>query len=234
MFKTIREDVQSVLDRDPAARNVFEVILCYPGLHAAWTHRITHRLWKNGFKLLARWISQIARTLTGIEIHPGATIGDNFFIDHGMGVVIGETAEIGNNVTLYHGVTLGGTSLNKIKRHPTIEDHVVVGAGAKVLGDITIGAHSRIGANAVVVKSSPPNSVIVGVPGQIVVRSSDKVTSNRPDLEHGLLPDTIGETLSALVEHVEKLEKRLDGHTVVSPALHVSDHGVWLGVDFAI
>jgi len=234
MFKTIREDVQSVLDRDPAARNVFEVLLCYPGLHAVWTHRITHRLWKNDFKLLARWISQIARTLTGIEIHPGATIGHNFFIDHGMGVVIGETAEIGNNVTLYHGVTLGGTSLNKVKRHPTIEDHVVVGAGAKVLGDITIGAHSRIGANAVVVKSSPPNSVIVGVPGQIVVRSSDKVTDNRPDLEHGLLPDTIGETLSALVEHVEKLEKRLDGHTVVSPALYVSDHGVWHGVDFAI
>ena len=234
MFKTIREDVQSVLDRDPAARNVFEVLLCYPGLHAVWTHRITHRLWKNDFKLLARWISQIARTLTGIEIHPGATIGHNFFIDHGMGVVIGETAEIRNNVTLYHGVTLGGTSLNKVKRHPTIEDHVVVGAGAKVLGDITIGAHSRIGANAVVVKSSPPNSVIVGVPGQIVVRSSDKVTDNRPDLEHGLLPDTIGETLSALVEHVEKLEKRLDGHASVIPALHMSDHGVWHGGDFAI
>jgi len=234
MFKTIREDVQSVLDRDPAARNVFEVLLCYPGLHAVWTHRITHRLWKADFKLLARWISQIARTMTGIEIHPGATIGRNFFIDHGMGVVIGETAEIGENVTLYHGVTLGGTSLQKVKRHPTIEDHVVVGAGAKVLGDITIGAHSRIGANAVVVKSSPPNSVIVGVPGQIVVRSQDKFTNNRPDLEHGLLPDTIGETLSALVAHVEKLEKRLDGHASVIPALHVSDHGVWHGGDFAI
>ena len=234
MFKTIHEDVQSVLDRDPAARNVFEVLLCYPGLHAVWTHRITHRLWKADFKLLARWISQIARTMTGIEIHPGATIGRNFFIDHGMGVVIGETAEIGENVTLYHGVTLGGTSLQKVKRHPTIEDHVVVGAGAKVLGDITIGAHSRIGANAVVVKSSPPNSVIVGVPGQIVVRSQDKFTNNRPDLEHGLLPDTIGETLSALVAHVEKLEKRLDGHASVIPALHVSDHGVWHGGDFAI
>ena len=234
MFKTIREDVQSVLDRDPAARNVFEVMLCYPGLHAVWVHRITHRLWKNGFKLLARWISQIARTMTGIEIHPGATIGHNFFIDHGMGVVIGETAEVGNNVTLYHGVTLGGTSLNKVKRHPTIEDHVVVGAGAKVLGDITIGAHSRIGANAVVVKSSPPNSVIVGVPGQIVVRSQDKLTNSKPDLEHGLLPDTIGETLASLVAHVEKLEKRLDGHASVIPALHMSDHGVWHGGDFAI
>jgi len=234
MFKTIREDVQSVLDRDPAARNAFEVMLCYPGLHAVWTHRITHKLWKSGFKLLARWLSQIARSLTGIEIHPGATIGHNFFIDHGMGVVIGETAEIGDNVTLYHGVTLGGTSLNKIKRHPTIEDHVVIGAGAKVLGDIIIGAHSRIGANAVVVKPSPPNSVIIGVPGQIVVRSQDKLTSNKPDLEHGLLPDTIGETLFALVAHVEKLEKRLDGHASVVPAMHTSDHGVWHGGDFAI
>jgi len=234
MFKTIREDIQSVLDRDPAARNAFEVMLCYPGLHAVWTHRITHKLWKSGFKLLARWLSQIARSLTGIEIHPGATIGHNFFIDHGMGVVIGETAEIGDNVTLYHGVTLGGTSLNKIKRHPTIEDHVVIGAGAKVLGDIIIGAHSRIGANAVVVKPSPPNSVIIGVPGQIVVRSQDKLTSNKPDLEHGLLPDTIGETLFALVAHVEKLEKRLDGHASVVPAMHTSDHGVWHGGDFAI
>jgi serine O-acetyltransferase len=209
-------------------------MLCYPGLHAVWTHRITHKLWKSGFKLLARWLSQIARSLTGIEIHPGATIGHNFFIDHGMGVVIGETAEIGDNVTLYHGVTLGGTSLNKIKRHPTIEDHVVIGAGAKVLGDIIIGAHSRIGANAVVVKPSPPNSVIIGVPGQIVVRSQDKLTSNKPDLEHGLLPDTIGETLFALVAHVEKLEKRLDGHASVVPAMHTSDHGVWHGGDFAI
>jgi len=234
MFKTIREDIQSVLDRDPAARNAFEVMLCYPGLHAVWTHRITHKLWKSGFKLLARWISQTARSLTGIEIHPGATIGHNFFIDHGMGVVIGETAEVGDNVTLYHGVTLGGTSLNKVKRHPTIEDHVVIGAGAKVLGDIIIGAHSRIGANAVVVKPSPPNSVIIGVPGQIVVRSQDKLTSNKPDLEHGLLPDTIGETLFALVAHVEKLEKRLDGHASVVPAMHTSDHGVWHGGDFAI
>ena len=150
MFKTIRNDIQSVLDRDPAARNALEVLLCYPGLHAIWTHRLTHRLWKMNFKLIARWLSQIIRWLTGIEIHPGATIGHNFFIDHGMGVVIGETAEIGNNVTLYHGVTLGGTSLNKVKRHPTLEDNVVVGAGAKVLGAITIGANSRIGANAVV------------------------------------------------------------------------------------
>ncbi|HNO86429.1 MAG TPA: serine O-acetyltransferase, partial [Anaerolineales bacterium] len=133
MLKTIREDVQSVLDRDPAARSVWEILLCYPGVYAIWIHRVAHRLWKNGFKLIARWLSQLSRSLTGIEIHPGATIGRNFFIDHGMGVVIGETAEIGENVTLYHGVTLGGTSLQKTKRHPTIEDHVVIGAGAKVL-----------------------------------------------------------------------------------------------------
>jgi serine O-acetyltransferase len=236
MIKTIREDVQSVLDRDPAARSVWEILLCYPGLHAIWMHRFSHRLWKGGFKLIARWVSQVTRSMTGIEIHPGATIGRNLFIDHGMGVVIGETAEIGENVTLYHGVTLGGTSLQKTKRHPTIEDHVVIGAGAKVLGAITIGAHSRIGANAVVVKSSPPNSVIIGVPGQVIVRSQGQAMGDKPDLEHGLLPDTIGETLSALVAHVEKLEKRLDGHTFasVSPALHTSDHGVWHGEDFAI
>ena len=234
MFKIIREDVQSVLDRDPAARNVLEVLFCYPGLHAIWIHRLSHRLWQRGFKIIARWVSQIARGLTGVEIHPGATIGHNFFIDHGMGVVIGETAEIGDHVTLYHGVTLGGTSLQKKKRHPTIEDHVVIGAGAKVLGAITIGAHSRIGANAVVVKSSPPNSVIIGVPGQIIVRSPGQVTGDKPDLEHGLLPDTIGETIASLVAHVGELERRLDGHTTASPALHTPSHGFWHGEDFVI
>ena len=152
MFKTIHDDIQSVLDRDPAARNELEVLLCYPGVYAIWGHRMSHRLWKNGFKLIARFISQLMRFLTGIEIHPGATLGQSFFIDHGMGVVIGETAEVGNNVTLYHGVTLGGTSLHKVKRHPTIGDNVVIGAGAKVLGAITIGNNSRIGANAVVIK----------------------------------------------------------------------------------
>src|SRR5512146_440287 len=185
MFKTIHDDVQSVLDRDPAARNVLEVLWCYPGLKAIWAHRLAHKLWKNGFKLLARAVSQIMRGITRIEIHPGATIGHNFFIDHGMGVVIGETAEIGDCVTLYHGVTLGGTSLQKIKRHPTIGDHVVIGAGAKVLGAITIGANSRIGANAVVVKSAPPDSVIVGVPGQVVVRDPlGRTAEKKADLEH--------------------------------------------------
>ena len=177
----------------------------------------------------------MTRGFTGIEIHPGATIGKNFFIDHGMGVVIGETAEVGNNVTLYHGVTLGGTSLEKIKRHPTIEDHVVIGAGAKVLGAITIGTHSRIGANAVVVKSTPPDSVVVGVPGQIVVSNHPSHSPDeKEDLEHGRLPDTIGETLAALIAHVESLEKRLNGNATYGPALHTQDHGVWHREDFAI
>ena len=235
MFKTIRDDVQSVLDRDPAARNVLEVLLCYPGLHAIWAHRLSHKLWKGGFKLIARWFSQVMRTITGIEIHPGATIGRNFFIDQGMGVVIGETAEVGNNVTLYHGVTLGGTSLYKIKRHPTIEDHVVVGAGAKVLGAITIGAHSRIGANAVVVRSTPPDSVVVGMPGQVVVRDHPAHLPNeKEDLEHGSLPDTIGETLAALIAHVNSLEKRVNGGVNYGPTLHAPNQGIWQGEDFTI
>jgi serine O-acetyltransferase len=234
MFNTIHSDIRSVIERDPAARNTLEILLCYPGLHAVWGHRISHWLWRHRWRLLARWFSQVMRALTGIEIHPGATIGPNLFIDHGMGVVIGETAEIGDCVTLYHGVTLGGTSLNKGKRHPTLQDDVVVGAGAKVLGAITIGANSRIGANAVVVKSVPPNSVVVGVPGQVVVRSHPNESPTGPDLEHGLLPDTIGETLAALVLHVESLEKKLDGHAVHDPALHIQDHGIWHGEEFSI
>jgi serine O-acetyltransferase len=231
MLKTIRNDVQSVLERDPAARNVLEVLLCYSGLHAIWAHRLSHKLWKSGFKLLARWISQTTRGITGIEIHPGATLGQNFFIDHGMGVVIGETAEVGDNITIYHGVTLGGTSSKKIKRHPTLEDNVVVGAGAKVLGAITIGKGSRIGANAVVVKSTPSNSVIIGVPGQVLIRSHEHAPI---DLDHNLMPDAIGDTVAALVAHVEELEKRLNSHLPGSPVLHMSNHGVWHGEDFAI
>jgi serine O-acetyltransferase len=168
LFDTWRADIKAVLDRDPAAHSWLEVLLCYPGLHAVWGHRVAHWLWVHRLKLPGRWVSQMVRGLTGIEIHPGATIGPGFFIDHGMGVVIGETTEVGANVTLYHGVTLGGVSLNKGKRHPTLEDNVVVGAGAKVLGAITIGACSRIGANAVVVKPVPPDSVVVGVPGEVV------------------------------------------------------------------
>ena len=235
MFNIIREDIQSVLDRDPAARNRLEVLFCYPGLHAIWAHRLSHRLWNNGLKLFARWLSQIMRGITGIEIHPGAVIGRNLFIDHGMGVVIGETTEVGDHVTIYHGVTLGGTSLHKTKRHPTIEDHVVIGAGAKILGAITVGTHSRVGANAVVVKSAPPNSVIVGVPGQIVVREqSAPGLQAQADLEHGRLPDTITETLTALIAHVESLEKRVNGGGVYGPALHAPEKGIWQGSDFSI
>src|SRR5512142_1989968 len=190
MFNTIREDIRSIFERDPAARSTWEVLLCYPGLHAIWGHRITHWLWTHNLKLLARWGSQLARGLTGIEIHPGATIGKGFFIDHGMGVVIGETAEVGSDVTLYHGVTLGGTSLEKGKRHPTLGDRVVVGAGAKLLGAIEIGDDCRIGANSVVVKSVPANSVVVGVPGKIVVRSRAHSPEDAPDFHHDVLPDT--------------------------------------------
>jgi serine O-acetyltransferase len=233
VFSRMRADIRSVFDRDPAARSTLEILLSYPGVHAIWGHRLSHWLWNHRQKLLARWFSQIMRGLTGIEIHPGATIGPEFFIDHGMGVVIGETAEIGARVTLYHGVTLGGTSLNKGKRHPTLEDNVVVGAGAKILGAITIGENSRIGANAVVVKSVPPNAVVVGVPGQVVARSQMRL-DRAPDLDHGSLPDTIGETLVALISRVEQLETKLDGKEIHSPVIHSPDHGVWHGEDFSI
>jgi serine O-acetyltransferase len=212
MFKLIRSDIQAVFDRDPAARSSLEVILGYPGLHAIWGHRISHWLWIHNLKLVARLLSQFVRNITGIEIHPGAKIGPGFFIDHGMGVVIGETAEVGKNVTLYHGVTLGGVSLNKGKRHPTIEDNVVIGAGAKVLGAITVGASSRIGANAVVVKPVPHDSVVVGVPGQIVVRSGPH--SDVPDLHHDRLPDTIGVSLASVMARLEAMENMLNFHLV--------------------
>jgi serine O-acetyltransferase len=191
-------------------------VLSYPGLHAVWGYRLAHRLWIKGFKLTGRLVSQIMRAFTGIEIHPGAVIGDGFFIDHGMGVVIGETAEIGKNVTLYHGVTLGGVSLNKGKRHPTLEDGVVVGAGAKILGAITIGAGSRIGANSVVVKSIPADSVVVGVPGRVVEQRPD--VRHEADFNHDRLPDTIGLTLVEVLKRLEALETR-QNPSVGQPAL---------------
>ncbi len=229
-----QEDIDAVLERDPAARSWVEIALLYPGLHAIWGHRLTHWLWTHELKFLGRWISQLLRGITGIEIHPGAVIGPRFFIDHGMGVVIGETAEIGADVTLYHGVTLGGTSLNKGKRHPTLGDRVVVGAGAKVLGAITIEADSRIGANAVVVKSVPANSVVVGVPGQVVVKSKPHRATDKPDLNHTTLPDTVGVALSSLMQRVEYLEQRLEGHETHLPRPHLSENGVWSGEDFMI
>lgn len=234
MLEMLRQDIQCVYNRDPAARSTLEILLSYPGLHAIWGHRIAHWLWENNLRLLARWFSHLIRALTGIEIHPGARIGPGFFIDHGMGVVIGETAEVGRGVTMYHGVTLGGTSLHKGKRHPTIGENVVVGAGAKILGPITIGENSRIGANAVVVKSVPPNSVVVGVPGQVVLRSKPRAVPDSPDLDHTALPDAIGEAMVVMMQRMEALEKRLDGHDEGIPSLHTPDHGVWHGEDFSI
>jgi serine O-acetyltransferase len=206
MLTTLRRDVQAIFDRDPAARNLWEVVFLYQGLHAVWMHRIAHALWCNDLKWLARLVSNISRFFTGIEIHPGATIGPGFFIDHGMGTVIGETAEVGENVTLYHNVTLGGVSWEKVKRHPTLEDHVVVGAGAQVLGPIRIGAHSRIGANSVVVKDVPPGSVVVGVPGRIKTRNGDLAETERTDLDHNRLPDPNGEMLRHLTARLVALE----------------------------
>ena len=233
-WNTVREDIRSIFDRDPAARSLLEVLFSYPGLHVLWGHRVSHWLWERDLKLIARLFSQIIRFLTGIEIHPGAIIGKRFFIDHGMGVVIGETAEIGDDVTLYHGVTLGGTSLNKGKRHPTLGNNVVVGAGAKILGALVVGDNSRIGANAVVVKDVPPNSVVVGVPGQVLVRSRPRRASALPDLDHGKLPDAIGETLTALMERVQILEEKSNGDSASHPIHHKPDHGIWHGEDFSI
>ncbi|CUH97735.1 Serine acetyltransferase [Propionispora sp. 2/2-37] len=209
MFKRIKEDVDAVFERDPAARNLLEVLLCYPGLHAIWLHRISHYLYKKGMVLLPRLISNIARFLTGIEIHPGATIGKGLFIDHGTGVVIGETAELGDNVTLYQGVTLGGTGKEKGKRHPTIGDNVVVATGAKVLGSFKVGDNSKIGAGSVVLREVPPNSTVVGIPGKIVWHEGKKVESRAVDLEHNNLPDPEGEMIFCMQRNLMRLEERI-------------------------
>ena len=232
-FAMMQRDISSVLERDPAARSRLEVFLLYSGLHAIWAQRIAHWLWIRNLNLPARWLSQLFRKMTGIEIHPGAVIGPGFFIDHGMGVVIGETAEIGTDVTIYHGVTLGGINLQKGKRHPTIGDRVVIGAGAKVLGAITIGEDSRIGANAVVVRSVPANSVVVGVPGQIVKRTHLHHAGDAPDLDHTSLPDIIGVSIKQLLERVEWLEARLNGHDQ-KKQIHSPAGDSWDGQDFTI
>jgi len=205
MFDTFRADWRAVFKNDPAARNWLEV-LTYAGLHAIFWHRVAHRLWRWNLKFAARVISQINRFMTGIEIHPGAKIAKGFFIDHGMGVVIGETAEIGENVLMYHGVTLGGVSLEKKKRHPTIGNNVVIATGAKVLGAITIGDNAKIGANAVVLKDVPPNSTVVGIPGRIVMQDGVRVTD---PLTHGRDLDPEGQMLTCLQRKVEELEKRV-------------------------
>jgi len=212
LWEQIKEDIQTVFERDPAVRSKWDVILAYPGFHAVLFHRLAHWLWSCGWTTLARVVSHLSRFLTGIEIHPGARIGRRLFIDHGMGVVIGETAEIGNDVTLYQGVSLAGTSLEKGKRHPTLEDWVLIGAGAAVLGPITVGRHSRIGAGSVVVNSVPAHSTVVGIPGKIVKGDGLHQPSGKPilDLDHANLPDPVMRALSTLLEHVEKLEHRLE------------------------
>ena len=212
VFKHLREEIDGIMARDPAARSRLEVALCYPGLHALLMHRIAHYCWDREWKLLARVLSQTARALTGIEIHPGATIGRRFFIDHGMGVVIGETAEIGDDVVLYHGVTLGGTALHHGKRHPTLEDGVVVGAGAKVLGAITVGKGARIGSNAVVVKDVPAGASMVGVAARVVV-PRDKAEADK-FLPYGTpcgdIPDPVARALSGLLDQVATLRQRVE------------------------
>ncbi|HET8577562.1 MAG TPA: serine O-acetyltransferase [Methylomirabilota bacterium] len=209
MLDRMKRDVRTVLERDPAARSALEVVLCYPGVHAIWLHRIAHRLWTGGWQVLARFVSHVNRFMTGIEIHPAAKLGDGLFIDHGMGVVIGETAEVGENVTLLQGVTLGGTSLRREKRHPTLGDNVVVGAGAKILGGFTIGAGSRIGAGSVVVREVPENSVVVGVPGRVTFRDGQRV-AGQIDLNQVDLPDPLARTLEELVERIHQLEAEIE------------------------
>lgn len=209
MFERLKEDIKVAFDRDPAARNVWEVIFCYPGLHAVWLHRLAHFLWLRHFKFLGRLVSHISRFLTGVEIHPGARIGKRLFIDHGMGVVIGETSEIGDDVLLYQGVVLGGTALEKKKRHPSIGNYVVVGAGANILGPIKIGESARIGSGSVVVKPVPPRATVVGVPGR-VVEVKRRLAKPLADLEHGKLPDPVVEAVNILVKRLRELEKRLE------------------------
>ncbi len=209
MFERMRRDVRTVLERDPAARSALEVVLCYPGVHAIWLHRISHRLWRRGWLVTARFLSHVGRFLTGIEIHPAARLGPGLFIDHGMAVVIGETAEVGENVTLLQGVTLGGTSLKREKRHPTVGDNVVVGAGAKILGAFTIGAGSRIGAGSVVVREVPENCVVVGVPGRITFRNGARV-GGRVDLNQVDLPDPLARTLEQMVDRIHQLEAEIE------------------------
>ena len=206
MFETIKEDINTVFMNDPAAKSTIEVILCYPGLHALWMHKIAHWFWVRNHKLIGRFTSHLNRFFTGIEIHPGAQIGRRFFIDHGMGVVIGETTIVGDDVLLYKGVVLGGTSLESKKRHPTIGNNVVVGTNAIVLGDILIGDNCKIGAGSVVTKPAPPNSTIVGIPGR-TLQSIKEQSKHKHDLEHGKIPDPITEILNTLIQRQEELEE---------------------------
>lgn len=209
-FRTIKEDINAVFERDPAAKSFIEVLLCYPGLHAVIIHRISHTLYKKGLVVIPRIISNISRFITGIEIHPGAKLGKKVFIDHGMGVVIGETAEVGDNVTIYQGSTLGGTGKETGKRHPTIGDNVVIASGAKVLGPFTVGDSSKIGAGAVVLKEVPPNCTVVGVPGRVVIKDNIKIKNiSSIDLDQIKLPDPVSDDLIYLKNKVSELENKI-------------------------
>ena len=230
---SIREDVAAVQERDPAVKSRLEVFLCYSGLHAVWFYRMNHWLWNHGFLLLARWLSQVARFLTGIEIHPGAKIGRRLFIDHGLGVVIGETAIVGDDVTLYQGVTLGGTGKEHGKRHPTIEDNVVIGGGAKVLGNISVGRNCRIGAGSVVLRSVPEHSTVVGVPGHIIFRNGERVVITDPKQ----INDPLSEALAAVATEVNKLRERvqkLEGSGAASEPLSASLQRIMEDIDYQI
>jgi serine O-acetyltransferase len=213
-FALLREDLRCVFERDPAARTRFEVLTTYPGLHALIVHRLAHALWRRRLRYLARFLGFLARAVTQVDIHPGATIGRRFFIDHGCGVVIGETAEIGDDVTLYHGVTLGGVSWNPGKRHPTLGDGVVVGAGAKILGPITVGSQARIGANSVVIQDVPAQMTVVGIPGRVVLPlAKRRITEHGIDLDHHLMPDPVGKAVACLLERITRLEAQLAAAT---------------------
>ncbi len=208
MFETLRRDIQAARDRDPAVRSTLEILFCYPGVHALWLQRLAHWFWMRRFLFVGRFISHVNRFLTGIEIHPAARLGPGLFIDHGMGVVIGETTEVGENVTIYQGVTLGGTSLERKKRHPTIGDNVVIGAGAKILGPFTVGENSKIGSSSVVVNEVPPNSVVVGVPGRVIYRDGKKVS--QMDFDWTDLPDPVAQAMQCLLNRMQELEKELE------------------------
>ena len=225
MLAAIQGDIRAARQRDPAKPTVAQVIFCYPGVHAVWGHRISHWLWHRGARLAARAFAELTRILTGVDIHPGAVLGAGLFIDHATGVVIGETAKVGDDVTLYQGVTLGGTGRDTGKRHPTVGDRVTIGAGAKVLGPITVGEDSRIGANAVVIKPVPPGSVVVGVPGQIIGALAAT--------DDSMMPDLVGVSLDSLLTRVAKLEAQGDGQQT-GRVIRPPDAGVWHGEDFSI
>jgi serine O-acetyltransferase len=229
----LRSDLRAALERDPAARGALEVALTYPGVHAVWGHRVSNRLWRRNHQFAARLLAAAVQRLTSVDIHPAATLGAGLFIDHATGVVIGETAEVGTDVTIYHGVTLGGTSLSHGKRHPTIGDRVTIGAGAKVLGPITVGSDSRIGSNAVVVKDVPSNAVVVGVPGQVIARSAPRPINAPVDLDVAVMPDLVGASLHALLDRVDELETTVKGQLTATGPRPGAD-GFWEYEDFSI